>query len=161
MQGNMTISFLKACKERGISTAVETCGYADSDIMLAATRCVDLFLWDIKDTDDERHKRYTEVSNNKILENLLAVNESGARIRIRCIIVNGVNTDDKHYESVAEVAGRINNLDGVELIPYHAYGGAKSVFIGKEENGKTEWIPTESQMEHAREILKKSGVLVI
>ena len=62
---------VKACKEQGLSTAVETCGYADPEIIRAALPYVDLFLWDIKDTDSARHKRYTGVSNGKILKNLL------------------------------------------------------------------------------------------
>jgi pyruvate formate lyase activating enzyme len=51
VQGEAAIELLKACKEKGFSTAVETCGYADSDVILAALPYIDLFLWDIKDTD--------------------------------------------------------------------------------------------------------------
>lgn len=160
-QGEATIALLRECKERELSTAVETCGYADAETLCKAVEFVDLFLWDIKDTDDKRHKKYTGVSNKKILGNLRAINEMGARIRMRCILVNGVNTDKTHYKELAVIARTINIFDGLELIPYHAYGGTKSVFLGFSDSGRTEWIPTEQQILEAKTILRSEGVNMI
>lgn len=103
-QKDRAVALLKACKARGLSTAVETRGYADSDSIRDSLPFVDLFLWDIKDTDSERHKRYTGVSNERILKNLSLVNENNAKIRFRCILVSGVNTDERHYSAIAELA---------------------------------------------------------
>ena len=63
---NETVAFLKLCKEQGISTVVETCGFVASEVIEQAVLHTDLFLWDIKDTNDERHKKYTGISNKKI-----------------------------------------------------------------------------------------------
>ena len=154
------IPLLKACKERGFSTAVETCGQIDEEILREAIPCVDLFLWDIKDTDTERHKKYTGVSNEKILSNLKIANESGAKIRLRCILVNGINTDVDHYQAVADLAKTIKNPDGVEWIPYHAYGGTKATFLGRPDNGMPQWIPTADQLKKAKEILSSRGIFL-
>lgn len=159
-QGEAVIDLLKACKERGLSTAVETCGYTDRDILLAAVPYVDLFLWDIKDTDSARHKQYTGMSNERILKNLSLVNGMNGKIRFRCILVRGVNTDGLHYSAIAELAKKIGNFDGAELIPYHAYGGTKSVFLGGDDNGRKDWIPETEEIERARSILKSHGVYV-
>ena len=161
VQGDRVIELLRACKEARLSTAVETCGYADTCVLREAVKFVDLFLWDIKDADDKRHKQYTGVSNKKILENLSVINELGARIRLRCILVNGVNTDKTHYKELAVIAKKINNFDRLELIPYHAYGGTKSVFLGFADSGRVEWIPTEQQIQEAKMILRSEGVNVI
>lgn len=150
LQAHATVELLKACKARGLSTAVETCGYAQARDLLAALPYVDLFLWDVKDTDEERHKQYTGVSNRRILENLRILNEAGARIRLRCILVNGVNTDEAHYSRVARLASTLHHGEGVEWIPYHAYGGTKATFLGNSDNGRCEWIPTEEQMTAAK-----------
>ena len=158
--GDAAVRLLKRCKESGYSTAVETCGYADPDVIRAAAPYVDLFLWDIKDTNSERHRQYTGVGNEKILDNLFIVNEMNARIRLRCILVSGINTDEKHYSAIAELARKIRNFDGVEFIPYHAYGGTKAVFLGGEDNGRREWIPSEEELERAKTTLKKFGILV-
>ncbi len=159
-QKEATVALLKACKERGLHTVIETCGYVDTDILRAAVPFVDLFLWDIKDTDDERHKKYTGASNKKILENLTVADASGARTRLRCILVNGINTDQAHYRGIAEITASLSNCEGVELIPYHAYAGTKAVFIGGEDNGRKDWIPTDGQLEQAKLILKDLDIRV-
>lgn len=156
-----TVGLLKTCKERGLSTAVETCGQADSEVIRASVPFVDLFLWDIKDTDLSRHKKYTGRSNKVILENLAIANEMGARIRIRCILVNGVNTDERHYRSVARLCNTLKNPDGVEIIPYHAYGGTKSEFIGKENCANEQWIPTPEQIKEFKDVLRTENIKVI
>lgn len=161
MQRAATLELLKALKRRGLSTAIETCGYTDSDILLAAVPFVDIFLFDIKDTNDERHKRYVGVSNKKILKNLDILNEIGAKIRLRCILINGINTEPDHYLKIAEIAKSIKNFDGVEFIPYHAYGGTKATFIGKCDNGRSEWIPESSQIEEAKKLLTELSVKVL
>ncbi len=159
-QGEATVTLLRTCKKYGISTAVETCGYVDPSLLKKALPYVDLFLWDVKDTDEARHKEYTGVSNKPILDCLKFANDLGARIRLRCILVNGINNDRGHYENIARIALSLQNFDGVEIIPYHAYGGTKSEFLGLENSGRTEWIPTQEQIEEAKNILRKSAVTV-
>ncbi len=159
-QKEATIALLKACKERGLHTVIETCGYGDTEVLRMMIPFVDLFLWDVKDTEDARHKKYTGVSNQKILDNLSVADACGARIRLRCILVNGINTKEEHYRSIAEIALSLSNCEGVELLPYHAYGGTKAVFLGDKDNGRKEWIPNAEQLERARLILKDRSVNV-
>ena len=159
-QRDATVALLKAAKEKGLRTALETCGQVDGEILRKAIPFVDLFLWDIKDTDAARHKEYTGVTNEIILKNLALADESNAKIRLRCILVNGVNTDERHYAEIAQIASSLKNCEGVEIIPYHAYGGSKSVFIGEEDNGRSEWIPEEAQIDQAKNVLKSKGVFV-
>ena len=148
-----SVDLLKECRGRGFNTAVDTCGFADTDTLLEAAQYTDLFLWDIKDTDAERHEKYTGAPLSPILENLGAANEAGARIRLRCILVKGVNTDEEHYGRLAQIARGIKNLDGVDIIPYHAYAGTKATFIGRRDNGRVDRIPSQDEIGRAKEIL--------
>lgn len=154
------IDLLKACKKRGLSTAVETCGHVDEKILREALPYVDLFLWDIKDTNPQRHKKYTGVSNETILQNLQMANEWGAKIRLRCILINGINTDLTHYQAVADLAKTLKNTDGTEWIPYHAYGGSKATFLGNPDNGTPQWIPSAAQLKEAKDVLAACGIFV-
>lgn len=160
-QKDATIALLKACKSLGISTAVETCGYAEESVLRAAAPFVDLFLWDLKDTDAERHKKYTGVSNEKILRNLKMIDKLGARTRLSCILVNGINTDLRHYEEIARIANALRNTAGVSLIPYHAFGGTKATFLGECDNGNSDFIPDKEQVKNAKIFLKSKNVNVI
>jgi pyruvate formate lyase activating enzyme len=159
-QGEKTISLLEVCKKKGLNTVIETCGQVDTDVLLKAIPLVDLFLWDIKDTEVDRHKKYTGVSGEKILKNLILADLSGAKTRLRCILVNGVNTSKEHYRKIAETAMSLSHCEGVEWIPYHAYGGTKATFLGHEDNGKVEWIPTEEQVNDAKFTVQSMGVTV-
>ena len=161
MQGRAAVELLRACKEHGFSTAVESCGYADAETVIAALPYTDLFLWDVKDTADSRHRKYTGASNKKILDNLALADAHGARVRLRCILVNGVNTDETHYRGIVETAKSLSNCEGVEFIRYHAYAGTKATFLGLRDNGRPEWIPTDKQVGDAKEFLRLRGVRVI
>lgn len=155
------IALLAECKKRGLSVAVETCGHVSEEILRRSLPYVDLFLWDVKDTDEERHKLHTGVSNKLILENLKLADELGATIRLRCILVRGVNTNVAHYRSVANISLGLHNFEGVELIPYHAYGGTKAVFCGMQDNGCEEWVPSPEQLDEAKRIFGEYNIKVL
>ena len=155
------ISLLTACKEAGITTCVETCGEFPPVHLPALCAVTDLFLWDVKDTTPDRHKAYTGVDHIRILQNLREADRLGARIRMRCILVAGVNTEESHYAALAELYHSLEHCEGVELLPYHAYGGSKMIPLGMPDNGRTEWIPDDSTVENAKACLRSRGVQVI
>ena len=68
LQKDNALELLSACKNVGLSTVVETCGHVDSEVIKKAVPLVDVFLWDIKDTDSVRHKKHTGVGNELILK---------------------------------------------------------------------------------------------
>ncbi len=148
-----TVKLLKALKAECINTAVETCGYYD---VTDAVPYTDLFLWDIKDTDEERHRKYTGVSRRRILDNLYKADEAGAEIRLRLILVNGVNTNKAHYKNTAEIMAKLKNCTGADVLPYHAYGGVKAELLGLSDNGDKNLIPTEDQINEFKEYIKKA-----
>ncbi len=156
-----TVALLEVARAAGLSTAVETCGYFDSTHLSALTAAADLLLWDIKDSNPARHTRYTGVSCTKIMENLLEADALGAHTRLRCILVNGVNTDEEHYRAIADMAGRLRHCEGVEFLPYHAYSGSKMLPLGRPDNGRREWIPNDAQLDAATAILRAGGIRVI
>lgn len=155
------LSLLAACKEAGLNSAVETCGEFSRIFIPTLVKLTDLLLWDVKDTDDERHKQYTGVSNLRILDNLQLADRLGGRTRLRCIVVNGVNTDAGHWDGLAELYHSLKQCEGVELLPYHAYGGSKMLPLGLEDNGRREWIPSKDTIDSIKKHLSERGVKVI
>ena len=145
----------------GSDAAVETCGEFPYAFVPLLAKVTDLFLWDVKDTDDDRHKAYTGVSNQRILENLRRVDALGGRTRLRCILVNGVNTDEAHYAALAELAMGLSHCEGIEFLPYHAYGGSKMISLGLADNGRVDWIPDSETVGAAKAYVAERGVRVI
>ncbi len=156
-----TLALLASARAAGFSTAVETCGQFDAVHLPRLAEVADLLLWDVKDTDPVRHKRYTGVSCERILANLRAVDRLGARTRLRCILVAGVNTDERHYAALSALAMELAHCEGVEFLPYHAYSGSKMLSLGLPDNGRPEWIPDGETVEKARALLRRNGVTVI
>lgn len=159
-QGEKTLSFLKKCKEKGFNTAVETCGYCSDCILKQAVYFTDLFLWDIKDTDSDRHQKYTGISNEQIITNLFLSDSLRAKTLIRCILVNGVNTDFEHYKKISDIFAKLHCCQGIEVIPYHSFGGSKSIALGKRNSGKDNWIPSREQIDFAKDYFKQKGIPV-
>jgi len=117
---------LEASRRERLHTAVDTCGHAPRDELLAAAIHTDLFLYDLKLVDDERHRRYTGVSNALILENLEALGRSHKNIRLRIPIVPGVNDDAENLRAAARLAASLPGVRQVDLLPYHDLGRHKA-----------------------------------
>lgn len=112
---------LKSCRERGIHTAIETSGYAPWSSFEKIIDNVDLFLYDLKLMDSEKHKKYMGVGNETILNNLKELSKRGCSLFIRMPIILGVNDDDTHIDASIKFLKEINPLQ-VNLLPYHKMG---------------------------------------
>ncbi|MBQ8720344.1 MAG: glycyl-radical enzyme activating protein [Clostridia bacterium] len=132
MQHSFAHSLLRAAKERGLNTAIETSGYTSPEILKSFVPYVDLFLWDVKESDDERHKQFTGVSNKLILKNLELLNELGAKVVLRCPLIEGYNLRPEHLAAIGALAERLECVDHVEIEPYHPLGKSKCEAMGTE-----------------------------
>ncbi len=123
---------LQRCTEQGIRTAVDTSGATSWENFAVILPLVDLFLYDVKVMDDTRHKRYTSVSNRRILDNLQQLAEAEAHIIVRIPLVPGCNDDEQNLEACALFLARLPTLEGVQVMPYHDIGRAKYEALGME-----------------------------
>lgn len=129
-QPGFLLAMLEACAGRGIHTAVDTCGHAPTDWLLAAARWTDLFLYDLKLIDDRRHERLTGVSNALILRNLHALAQAHRDIWIRVPVIPGLNDADADLDATARLAASLPGVTQVNLLPYHRAGVAKFQRLG-------------------------------
>lgn len=118
-------ALLVACRARGLHTAVDTSGFAPWPVLDRIRGLVDLFLYDLKVVDDARHRRYTGVSNRRILENLRRLSAAGHRIFLRIPLIPGVNDDPEAVHQALAFAATLPRIDRVDLLPYHATGLGK------------------------------------
>lgn len=159
--GEALVELLQEMHDHGVSTALETCGYFPASLLPALVEQTDLFLWDVKDTDDERHQRNTGVSNQLILQNLRAADALGAQTVLRCILLKGINLQQQHLEQVAQLYRSLQNCRGVELLPYHTYGGSKNRGLGLPDGICNDWIPGAEDLQAAKDFLRAQGVQII
>ena len=132
MHIDFSCELLRAAKAEGISTAIETSGFSKWENIERISEHVDIFLWDYKETDPERHREYTGVDNSLILENLAKLDSLGKTIVLRCPIIPGLNDREDHFAGIAAVANKHPSILRVELEPYHSLGKGKATAIGRE-----------------------------
>ncbi len=136
MQFDFTLSLLKKAKDNDIHTVIETSGYTEKSKIYEISEYTDLFLYDIKTTDDESHIKYTGVSNKPILENLSCLDNLSKKVILRCPMIPGVNVTDDHIINVFTLARRHSSVQSIEFEPYHPLGVSKSRLLGKEPEYK-------------------------
>lgn len=130
-QPEFTLALLRACKAREIRTALDTCGFAPWRVLDRVRPYVDLFLYDLKLTDDARHRAVTGAPVGPILANLRALSERGHAIRLRVPVIPGVNADDESIGQIAAFAASLPRLDGIDLLPYHTTAADKYARMNK------------------------------
>ena len=130
-QPEFTSEILRLCKENGIHTAIETCGFASKTALLTVLKYCDYVLFDIKETDEENHLKFTGVSQKPILENLKTINDMKIPFLIRLPIIPGLNDRKEHFLKVKELAKNLESCKGIEIMPYHVLGAYKYDLLQK------------------------------
>ena len=156
MQADFVAEMLKALKETGISTAVDTCGFVPWKSLQKTLGLCDVYLYDVKCADSDLHRRFTGQANERILENLRKLSHAGARIWIRIPVIPDFN--DNHAEMKA-IASIVNDLPGVEkvtLMPYHTLGKSKYETLGMVPGYETEKMITKNDL-NAFEVYFQKG----
>lgn len=147
-QYEFCLELLKEFKRCGLHTAVETCGFVNSDAIVNVAKHTDLFLFDYKETDAQKHRRFTGVDNLLILENLSLLNKLGIDIILRCPIIKGINDNKEHFEGITAIAEKYENIRQIDIEPYHPLGETKNMALGNKtrrfevakENEKNEYL---------------------
>jgi pyruvate formate lyase activating enzyme len=125
LQFDFLMESLEGCRAAGIHTALDTCGQAPRERMVAAGTRADLVLYDLKCVDAERHRAATGAGNADILGNLRALAEAGVALWLRVPLVAGFNDGDEDARETAALAAALPGVRRVSLLPYHALGTHK------------------------------------
>ena len=160
LHAGFLIGLLDECGRRGIHRVVDTAGMANTSIIMEVAKRTDLFLYDLKIMDSEKHQEWTGVPNEKILGNLKVLAEAGADIIIRIPLIGGVNDDD---ENITETARFVSELAGqpkvVNLLPYHKIAQNKYGKLGRPEDFRLLEEPGKEAQLKAIAIFKEFGIV--
>jgi pyruvate formate lyase activating enzyme len=130
MQPSFLMQLLETCGELRLHRTLDTSGHADTQTVLEVAARTDLFLYDLKHMDPEKHYRYTGVSNDTILTNLQQLSRQGARIIIRLPLIPGINTDEENIDRTGALASSLPGVIGINILPYHCAAEAKYRNLG-------------------------------
>jgi pyruvate formate lyase activating enzyme len=130
-QPRFLLELLSACHTRGISTVLDTSGFAPWQVLDEIRPLVDLFLYDLKLMDESRHIHWTGISNADILSNLRQLSDAGSRILVRIPLIPGINDDEENLGAMGEFLASLSTPPPVELLPYHNIAEAKYAGLGR------------------------------
>lgn len=124
---------LRAAKERGINTAMESMACASWETIESVLPYLDLYLMDIKHTNPEKHKEFTGKRNDLMLENARKVALSGmTKLVIRVPVIPTFNDSVEEIQNIARFAATLPGVDKIHLLPYHRLGQDKYTGLGRE-----------------------------
>jgi len=127
-------ALLDECRQSDVHSAVDTSGIADARVVAAMADLVDLWLFDVKVVNPDKHMMLVGCSNQPALENLRSLARLGSRIWARVPLIPGINDSP---DDLRGLAGLLTSLTGgqpeqVDLLPYHLSGVDKYARLGRE-----------------------------
>ena len=164
LQPNLCRELLRLCRAEGIHTALDTSGYASWSDLCEVLPYTDLFLYDIKHMDDQKHKEGTGVSNALILDNLkklVSVQDNGMfEIRIRIPVIPGFNANRNEIKDILVFVKSLGRIRDIEILPFHSYGISKYKKLKKECRFENTQGPAKDLLEEIKEIGQKEGLAI-
>lgn len=157
-QPDFAVALLKACKAEGFHTAVETTAYADYTVIERLLPWLDLAMCDLKHVDPVKHKQFTGISNERILENLRRIGLSGTHLVIRVPVVPTFNATPAEIAMIATYAATIPGVEQMHLLPYHRLGEGKYQGLGQPYALSGIEPLHGNQMQDLLEVAKRSGL---
>ena len=156
-QPEFAANLLMECKRMGINTAIETCGYAKQESLLMIAQFTDLFLYDLKHIDSDRHYELTGVRNERILDNLRELIRRGLNVKIRMPLLRGLNDGEDTIRQTMEFLKPFNsyrNFQGIDLLPYHKLGINKYKQLDMEYTITDDLSFKAEELEYLEEVIK-------
>ena len=161
LQMDFASALLRAAKESGITTAMESTGFARFErIEQKILPYLDTFLMDIKHTDSAKHRYFTGVPNETILDNARRIAASGQNLVIRVPVVPGFNATPEEITAIARFARSLPGVERLHLLPYHRLGMDKYDGLGRKYTLSAIEPPSNEQMEKLARAAAVTGLHV-
>ena len=152
---------LRAAKEDGINTAMESMGCAKYEVIESILPYLDHYLLDIKHMNPAKHKEFTGRSNELMLENARKIAGSGqTRLSIRIPVIPTFNDSEEEIRAIARFSKELHNVEKIHLLPYHRLGQDKYDGLGREYLMKDIVPPKAEHMEMLKRAAESESGLV-
>lgn len=159
-QADFLGAILIECKRKDIHSCLDTSGYAPPEILDRIGDLVDLFLYDLKIMDEERHKEYAGAPNTLILENLRRLAAKNKKIIIRIPLIAGINDTPENVVQTAEFLRSLGVISEISLLPYHRLGSQKYKKLNRPDPSNEFQIPSDEKVQEIQKKFKEFGFIV-
>lgn len=159
VQWEFAAELLAELREMYIDTAIETTGHAEYEQLYSVAKHCNRILYDVKHMDCLRHKHYTGVGNERILENLSKLAKEKIPIIIRVPLMRGINDDEENIVRICNLAHE-NEISEIHILPFHRLGEPKYIAIGSSSEMEDATVPQE-RIDGIVDSIEKKGFTVV
>ena len=160
LQADFLCELFEKAKERDIHTCLDTSGFVDIEKIEKVLDYTDLVLLDLKYMDEEKSKELTGVGIEKMMKLAKHLDERNIPVWIRHVLVPGMTDNEENLSRIGEFASSLNNVERLELLPYHGMGIHKWENLGYEYELKDIRDGSQEDVDKASEIIERYGVKV-
>ncbi|WP_150137230.1 pyruvate formate lyase 1-activating protein [Candidatus Enterovibrio altilux] len=163
LQPEFVRDFFRAVQAENIHTCLDTNGYIrkHSSIIDEVLDATDLVILDLKQMNNNIHKNLIGVSNKRVLDFADYLHQRNQKTWIRYVVVPGYTNDQKSVHLLGEFLKYMDNVEKIEMLPYHQLGVHKWKAMGHEYELKDVNPPTKKTMENLKNILESYGLTVV
>jgi len=159
-QPRFLTALLTICRQEGLHTAIDTCGYAEPETLKDIIPYTDLFLFDLKLMDDVEHIHYTGVSNEPVLTNLRLIIEAGKTVHLRFPIIPGITDAESNLQAMLQFIAPLPGIRQIDLLPYHKIGQHKYRQLAMEDKMKTIEPPSKKHIHQIKKWFEQTAITV-
>ncbi|BDD04020.1 glycyl-radical enzyme activating protein [Aureibacter tunicatorum] len=158
MQFGFVAELLQSLKSEGVHVCIETNLSLPWEKYEPVLELVDYWLVDLKMIDEEQHKKWTKISNKRILKNIKKLDQSGYSYELRCPVVPEVNDSDESIKAIGNFLKGLDNAQQFTLNPFHRLGEPKYQALGMESAFECNEEVSKSKIEHLNQILNDENI---
>lgn len=160
LQSEFVLELFKICKDHNIHTAIDTSGIYLNDKVKEVLNYTDLVLLDIKHINPEKYKSLTNADLNATLRFMDYLAEIDKPVWLRYVLVPGYTDDDNDLNEWAKYASQFNNVERVDILPFHQMAIHKWEELNKEYQLKDVKSPSSEEINKATDIFRSFGLKV-
>ena len=159
LQIEFVTEIFRLAKEKGIHTTIDTSGNPftmESKFLNkfnALMEVTDLFMLDIKEMDDLKHRELTKWTNTNIIDMAKYLSAYGKEMWIRHVLVPGVTDDEEGLKDLRDLLDCLRTVSRVEILPYHKLGLFKWQNLNIEYPLPDVPVPTPEEVQKAEQLL--------
>ncbi len=161
LQAAMLRELVSKLYDQAIDLALETSGYFNFDEVKDILEKLNLLFVDIKHMDENKHRVYSGIGNERILKNISRLNELKVPVVVRIPVIDGVNSDLENIRSTAKFVKANIATPKVELLPYHSFGDSKYEALGLAKPSRQWKTPSPEYVRELCKIVQNEGVEVV
>ena len=158
-QSDFALAVAKGLKEHAIHVALDTCGYCSEKVLKDILPYIDLVLYDLKVMDLEKHKEFTGLPLDRVLENAKLIADSRKPVWIRTPIIPGHTDDIENIKAISKfIVSSMPNVERYDLLAFNRMCTEKYTLFDMEYPLKDAELISEDLMEKLADVARSEGV---